>query len=50
MDDVTLPDGKVIHRAKSSSDLTTDEFNEFMGKVEEFAMERDIYLDQLEPT
>lgn len=50
MDEVTLPNKKVIQFPKSTSELDTAEFNEFMEKVEHWAMERDIYLDEEQPT
>ena len=48
MDDVKLPNGKVIHKAKSSADLSTEEFSEFMAAVESWAMEHGVYLDEME--
>jgi len=47
MDDVTLPNGKVIPMLKSSADLDKDEFNIYMANVESWAMEREIYLDEM---
>jgi hypothetical protein len=48
MDDVKLPNGKVIHRCRSSTDLDVAEFGEFMEKVEHFAAERGVYLEDYE--
>jgi len=47
MDDVALPNGKVIHRCKSSADLDTQEFAEFMDRVEQLAAERGVYLEDV---
>ena len=48
MDDVQLPNGKVLHRAKSSADLSMEEFNTLMAEVEMFAQERGVYMDEME--
>lgn len=43
-----LPSGKTVSSAQSSADLSTDEFNEFMLKVEVWAGEHDVYLEDME--
>lgn len=45
-DEHRLPNGKVFVQPKSSAELDKDEFNEYMRKVEEFAMSHDVYLDE----
>ncbi len=47
-DDVKLPNGKVITIPKSSADLDVAEFNEYMEKVEAWAAEHNVYLDEME--
>lgn len=49
MDEYRLPNGKLLQVPKSSAELDTQEFNEFMRQVEEFAMSRNVYMDT-EPT
>ena len=44
-DDIKLPNGKVIVRAKSTTELDVSEFNEFMTQVEVWCNDRDIYLE-----
>lgn len=44
-DEVKLPNGKVFQIPRSSADLSTEDFAEYMVKVEQFAAERDVYLD-----
>lgn len=46
-DEVTLPNGKTHLIIKSSSDLDTGEFNDYMQSVEVFAAGRDVYLEDL---
>lgn len=46
-DDVTLPNLKTIPMPRSSANLDVAEFNEFMAKVEAWAMERDVWLDEI---
>ena len=36
--------GKTIYSLRGTADLTVDELNDFMNKVEHFAAERGIYL------
>lgn len=50
VDEVTLPNKRTIQIPKSSADLDTQEFAEYMAKVEEWAQEREVYMDELEPT
>ena len=46
--DVTLPNGKVVHQAKNSSDLPADAFADYMMAVERYANEHGVWLDSLE--
>jgi hypothetical protein len=46
-DDVKLPNTKVIVIPKSSADLASDEFSDYATKVEAWASERDVYLDEM---
>lgn len=43
-----MPNGKTVIEINSSADLDVDEFNSFTTKVEAFAAERDIYLEDME--
>jgi hypothetical protein len=47
-DDVTLPNGKVMTRAKSSAELDKAAFAEYMTAVEEWALEHDVWLADIE--
>jgi len=47
VDEFALPNGKVLHRAMSSADLDTAAFADYMLAVEEFAMSRNVYLDDM---
>ena len=44
-DDFKLPNGKVITIPRSTADLDTPEFNEYMEKVEAHMAEHDVYLE-----
>jgi hypothetical protein len=44
-DDIRLPNGKIVTQPKSSADLDTPEFCDYMQKVEVWAHEHDIYLE-----
>lgn len=46
-DDVTLPNGRVLTRTKSTTDLDVAEFNDYMARVEEWARDRDVWLDEI---
>ncbi len=46
-DEVELPNGKMAQIPRSSADLDTQEFNEYMAAVEQFAQEHEIYMDDL---
>src|SRR4051794_26167764 len=46
-DDMTLPNKKVVSIPKSTAELPTDEFADYAMKVEQFAAERNIYLDEI---
>ncbi len=43
-DDIRLPNKKVLSIPKSTADLDTAEFNDYMTQVEAFANERGAYL------
>ena len=47
-EEVKLPNGKVLQIPRSSADLTTPEFNDYMTQVEAWASERDIFLEDRE--
>ena len=47
-DEVQLPNGKTVQIPRSSADLDTQEFNDFMMAVETWAQERDVYLDDIQ--
>jgi hypothetical protein len=49
-DEINLPNGKTMIKGKSSADLDTAAFAEYMRSVEEFAMSRNVYLDEINPT
>ena len=48
VDEFRMPNKQEMRIPKSSAELDTEEFNEFMRKVEEFAMSRNVYLDSME--
>lgn len=48
VDEIVLPNKKVIHRVKSSAELDVSQFAEYMEQVEQFAAERGVYLDAME--
>ena len=50
VDEVTMPNKKVIQIPKSSAELDTDEFGTYMMQVELWAQERNIFMDELEPS
>lgn len=45
-DDVSLPNGKVLTIPRSTAGLDVAEFNDYMGRVEAWAGERDVWLDE----
>jgi hypothetical protein len=45
--DLKLPNGKILPQPYSSADLDVAEFNAYMERVEAWAAERDVYLDEL---
>ncbi len=47
-DDMKLPNGKVIPMPKSSADLDTAAFNDYMTAVETWANEHGVYMDDME--
>ena len=46
--DFRLPNGKTMLIPKSTADLDTAAFNDYMTKVEAWASERDVWLDSME--
>lgn len=44
--DVTLPDGKVWPRVASTTGLPVDEFGDYMTKVEAFAAENGVTMEE----
>lgn len=44
-DEIKLPNGKTIIRPHSTADLSTDEFNAYMEKVELWASEHGVWLE-----
>ena len=47
-DDITLPNGKVVARGRSSAELDTAAFNDYMTQVEAWANEKGVYMDEME--
>lgn len=45
VDEVKLPNGKTVLTPKSSAELDTSEFNDYVMQVEQWAHSRDIYLE-----
>lgn len=45
--DVPMPNGKTIVMPNSSADLDVAEFSDYATKVEVWANEHDVYLDEL---
>ena len=50
MDEFILPNKKVIRTQKSTAELETQGFSDYMSQVEIWAMDRDIYMDEADPT
>lgn len=48
MNEFTLPNKKVVQFPKSTADLYTQEFNDYMMHVEAWANERGVYMDSME--
>ena len=46
-DDVRMPNGRVVAIPKSSAELPTDKFHEFVFEVEAWANERGVFLDEM---
>lgn len=46
-DDVRMPNGKVIAVPKSSAELAKDEFHDYVCKVEAWANEKGVFLDEV---
>lgn len=47
-DDVALPNGRVLTIPRSTRDLDTEEFNDYMTQVEADANARGVFLDEME--
>ena len=47
-DDIKLPNKKVIHMPRSTADLSTVDFGEYMQQVEQWANEHGVYMDEME--
>jgi len=47
-DDMTLPNGKTLTIPKSTANLDTGAFNDYMTEVEAWANERGVYLEDRE--
>lgn len=45
-EELKLPNGKTHLVIKSSADLDKSEFNDYMTKIEAWAAERNVYLDE----
>ncbi len=45
VDEVVMPNKKVMQMPRSSAELNTSEFAEYMGQVEQWAMGHDVYMD-----
>jgi hypothetical protein len=45
-DDIKLPNGKILVRGKSTADLDKPEFSEYMQRVEIWALEHGVFLDE----
>lgn len=46
-DDMTLPDGQVLTIPKSTAQLDVAEFSEYFERLQAWAAENDVYLDEL---
>ena len=46
-DDMKLPNGKTLTMPRSTANLSVDEFNDYVTKVEAWAAERGVYLADL---
>ena len=46
-DDIRLPSGKVVTKTRSTANLDVAEFNTYMEKVELWANEHEVYLDEI---
>ncbi len=45
-EDIKLPNGKIVTRTKSTTDLDKPEFNEYMMQVEVWCNDRGVYLEE----
>lgn len=48
VDEIRMPNGHELKIPKSSADLDTAEFADYMMKVEQWAMERNIYMEEMQ--
>lgn len=49
-DEMKLPNGKVVQIPKSTADLDTQEFQEYVFRVEEWASNHEVFLDDIAAT
>lgn len=47
-DEMKLPNGKTINVPKSSAELDTEEFATYMAQVEQWGIEHDIYMQDIQ--
>jgi hypothetical protein len=47
-EEFNLPNRKVLQIPKSTADLPTDEFNDYMAKVEHWGIEHNVFLEEME--
>lgn len=45
-EEVSLPNGKTVQRARSTSSLDKDEMSDYMTTIEAFAAERGVFRDE----
>jgi NinB protein len=46
-EETRLPNGKTLLIPKTSADLSSDKFSDYVTAVEAWAAERDVYLDEM---
>lgn len=46
-DEIKMPNGKTINVPKSSAELDTEEFSDYMMKVELWAQDHNIFMEEL---
>ena len=47
-DEVRLPNGEVLNRRHSTTDLDVTDFNDYMAKVEQWGIEHEVWLEGAE--